>query len=182
MGLPSVDVPDGYELVDISNDGFVVAVPSEWVVLELTDEAFDEILEAGTAALDPEAAELMEAAVVGLPGFSLFAMGLLGDPTMNVLVFPISPFDTIGNIEEIGKETFGQLGANLLEIEHIEIAGNEAIRFLYEFTTEGVLVEGHQYVVLTEDLSFTVSFASADPEADRSAIELVMSTFTPTGN
>lgn len=114
-------------------------------------------------------------------GFALYALDVTGDPNVNVLAGPRGHLESLENLEEFAPRALGELvGATVLSIDRVEIAGTEALRMIYELTLPGVpLIEGHQYYMVTEDTVYVITFSSADPDADREVFAAVMDTFMP---
>ena len=176
----SVGVPEGYELYDGSADGFLIALPSAWVVAEGDVAPF--IAEAAEAVLEPGALEILRDSLASEP--ALFALDATGNPNVNVILQPGPPGPMDAgrweDLEAILRTQLSELlGATVLSVDRVEYGGTEGLFSVFEVAYPTGLAEQHQYFMVTEDASFVITFTSFDPAADRETFAAVMETFTP---
>ena len=175
----SIVVPEGYTLFDGSADGFSIALPSRWVPIDLTGSDTDALIAELEQVLNPEAIELVNQFFTSDFAFALFAVDVTGDPTVNLIVTPRTALDTVDNLEALIPAQIEELlGGTILSVERVDLAGVQGVQVVYEITFEGLVQEGHQYYVLTEDSVYVFSFGTFKPDDNRDIFAEVMATFS----
>lgn len=178
----SLEIPEGYDLYDGSDYGFLIALPSTWGTWDSSGLGdADDDLKALLSDARPEVAELLQDDVTDL---ALLGMDSSGFPNLNVrtLSRPSGPVPW-GELEAT-QRTFitDVLGGTVVSAKRVSRGGADGLHLVYEVPQPWGLTEQHVYMMVTDDAVFSITFTSANPAADREVFADVMETFAPVGD
>ncbi|MGJ6964436.1 hypothetical protein ACSDR0_21235 [Streptosporangium sp. G11] len=148
-------VPEGFKPIGGPVNGVVVAVPKDWVALDLTKDDLDKGLKSsGLSGPTLEQAKKSLQALVDNNG--IWASDA-DSAKSSVNGFPtnLNAFCQAGrqmSTDQLLKETRSQLvqlNAKIIEARKVRLGSREAARIVYSFATNGVDVHGTQYYVPT---------------------------------
>ena len=164
-------VPEGYQLFDGSEHGFVIALPSQWVPIDFTVTPEELEDQAGALGIDPEVL-LSVKEVYGVGGFAdvhLYAVLPGSDTRMLVDSRDALSGASIEFYEEILRNIV-EFSQTLLSLDRVEVAGFEAVVAVYEEQSAGASTpaQTHEYHVITDDTVYQIivrfEAGSADPQ------------------
>ncbi|MFF5112157.1 hypothetical protein [Streptosporangium sp. NPDC000509] len=171
-------VPEGFKLIGGPANGVVVAVPKDWVALDLAKDDLDKGLRnSGLSGPMLEQAKGSLQTLVDNKG--LWASGgTSAGPSANGFPTNLNAFCQAGRqipTEQLIKETrtqLEQLGAKVVEARRVPIGSKEAARLVYTFETNGVHIRGTQYYVPAEDKTCIVTL-STDTEGEQALFDRI---------
>lgn len=183
-GVTPSDVPEGFQVFDGSANGFAIAIPAEWLAIDVTVGDQDSITAELETIFPPEIAETLSANYVqnrrttasGLGGLVIVAFAATGDPSLNVTVSPRTPDDTLELEEDTIRAGMESSGATVESVERLELSGRQASRIVSVFPEHGV--ELVQYLILGENLRYNISTNSSQPKATVELLSQIANTFT----
>lgn len=177
------EVPAGFETFDGSTNGFVIALPSRWLAIDVTVGDQDSIAAELEKIFPPEASETLSSSYVqnrrtaasGSGGLVMVAFDTTYDPNLTVTMFLRTLYGTLESEEDI-LQTFG--GGEVQSVDRLEVSGREAWRLARLFSTESGDSEFIQYLVLGENFIYDIAFISSQPGANDELLSLIINTFT----
>jgi len=185
-GATPSDVPEGFQIFDGSANGFAIALPAEWLAIDVTIGDQESIAVELETLLPPEIAATLSANYVqnrrttasGFGGLVMVAFAATGDPSLNVTVSPRARDDTLEFEEVRIREGMESSGATVESVERLELSGRAASRIVTLFSFETNDVELVQYVILGENLTYNISLNSSEPGAADTLFSQIINTFT----
>ncbi|MEU4405870.1 hypothetical protein AB0F88_15195 [Streptosporangium sp. NPDC023963] len=159
-------VPEGFKRIGGPANGVTVAVPEEWVALDLTKDDLDKGLK--SSGLSGPTLEQAKKSLQTLVDNN----GIWASDTDSVKTsrngFPtnLNAFCQAGrqiSTEQLLRETrsqLEQLNAKVIETGKVRIGSREVARLVYSFETDGVNVRGTQYYVPVEDRTCIVTLST----------------------
>ena len=181
LPLPiAADVPEGYKLFDGSEYGFTVALPDRWVPLDdVANITGPELAEIG--ANEDMIGFMQEVEAFGVFDEDLYAADIFGEGNISVVSFPLDPMTTPDIYEAMYPTVMEEMGAVLVSIDRMEIAGYESVFVVSELQFREGVSESHQYTVFTDNTGYTITISLPDPDdTDRQIPASIMDTFTVT--
>ena len=180
---PAIEIPEGFEIFDRADEGYVIALPDEWIVLDLRAENYEELLEPFRARLPQTVFDQIPA--MAAAGISLLALdGFSSDPlfaaNVNVAALPRLPVDDFETWEQNLPQTMEDLGAVIRSMERIQLPGGEALYTEFELPFGEVVILGRQYIVFTESTKYVISLADTLDGVEGDTLNIIISTFQPT--
>ncbi|MFF3437434.1 hypothetical protein [Streptosporangium sp. NPDC002721] len=159
-------VPEGFKRIGGAANGVTVAIPKEWVSLDLTKDDLDKGLESsGLSGPTLEQAKKSLQTLVDNNG--LWASDTDSAKTSkNGFPTNLNAFCQAGrqiSTEQLLRETrsqLEQLNAKVVETGKVRIGSREAARIVYSFETNGVNVRGTQYYVPVADRTCIVTLST----------------------
>ncbi|WP_329429728.1 hypothetical protein OG339_15045 [Streptosporangium sp. NBC_01495] len=179
----AVPVPDGFKQIGGPANGVVVAVPKDWVALDLTKDDLDKGLRnSGLSGPTLEQAKKSLQTLVDNNG--LWASDADSAKTsMNGFPTNLNAFCQAGrqiSTEQLLRDTrkqLEQLNAKVIEARKVRIGSREAARIVYSFATNGVDVRGTQYYVPAGNKTCIVTL-STDAEGKQELFDRIGETIT----
>jgi len=179
-----VEVPNGYEPVEIEGENIRLALPDSWVTVDLTREGWEELLAEGLAAI-PAASELVSdegQAIIGQGGLLLaYDFEHQNDDfvtNLNILSADRGPLDDPEVILSVLTEQLEQIGVVDAAVDLVEVPMGAAIRVSYGLPPEtGFTHKTVQYYVFGPGTVYIVTFSTKDLVDLEIVFETVMSTF-----
>ncbi|MFB9676464.1 hypothetical protein [Streptosporangium vulgare] len=159
-------VPEGFKRIGGPANGVTVAVPKEWVALDLTKDDLDKGLkESGLTGPTLEQAKKSLRTLVDNNG--IWASDTDSAKTSrNGFPTNLNAFCQAGrqiSMEQLISETrsqLEQLNAKVVETKKMRIGSREAARIVYSFETNGVSVRGTQYYVPVAERTCIVTLST----------------------
>ncbi|WP_440066942.1 hypothetical protein [Streptosporangium sp. OZ121] len=178
-------VPEGFKQIGGPANGVTVAVPKEWVALDLTKDDLDKGLKSsGLSGPTLEQAKRSLQTLVDNNG--IWASDTDSAKTSrNGFPTNLNAFCQAGrqiSTEQLLKETrsqLEQLNAKVIETGKVRIGSREVARLVYSFETNGVNVRGTQYYVPVEDRTCIVTL-STDTGGKQELFDRIGETIRPT--
>jgi hypothetical protein len=177
-------VPEGFKPIGGPANGIVVAVPKDWVALDLTRDDLDKGLKrSGLSGPTLEQAKKSLQALVDNNGLwasdtASAKSSVNGFPTnLNAFCQAGRPMST----DQLLKETRSQLvqlNAKIIEARKVKLGSMEAARIVYSFATNGVDVHGTQYYVPTGTKTCIVTL-STDAKDKQALFDRIGETIRP---
>lgn len=166
-GAQSVDVPAGYSLFDGSERGFLVALPSNWDVADLTTGDIDARvaeIERASAAADSFTTDYF-AETAALDTDYVLVAGDFASGDLSMVHCTEKPdWLDLDTLEE------GFRASSSASVDRVEVSGIESLRVV---DTLGDSVT-HKYNMLHEETHCLVSFGGISPDT----VDTIMGTFT----
>jgi hypothetical protein len=183
-GATPGEIPEGFKVFDGSANGFAIALPAEWLAIDLTIGDQDSIAAQLETVFPPAIVETLSSNYVqnrrttasGLGGLVIVAFAATGDPSLNVTVSPRAPDDTLELEEDMIRAGMESSGGTVESVERLVLSGRQASRIVTVFPEHGV--ELVQYLIYGEDLRYNISTSSSQPEATAGLLSQIASTFT----
>lgn len=173
--------PAGFDLFDGSRNGFTVALPDNWLAMDLTASDFQDVVDEMEGYLTPEEIEVIRQVIADGAELGLLGFGVTGDPNVNVLVMPLGPLDTLDLLEAMLPDQIAtQPGIELESVERVDLNGVEGLLFVTRNASDAEGIQ-HQYYVLGDDLGYVATFTALTAGADVSVFAEIMRTFTLVG-
>jgi hypothetical protein len=179
------EVPEGFQIFDGSADGFLIALPDGWLVIDATVGDQDSIAAELEKIYPPDIAETVSSSFLqarktegSASGLVMAAFDADGDPNLTVTVSSRTPDDTLESWEDTLRTGTEASGGTVNSIDRLEVSGREALRiaalFPHEFGTSEII----QYIVLSEDTTYNITLSSAQPGAHVDLFVQAIDTFT----
>jgi len=170
---PAAVSTDGWQRVEIAEHAFAISIPPSWEVFDLTDEEVAQIIEQGSAEIDP--ALRAQIAQLTVSGGALFAsetdQATLASgfaPNVNVIVSDGVRGTPLGILLGLSasfvEDTFGVTVTQ----ERVDLPGGEAGVMTYEVDDPATgSFRVVQYAIIDDDRVFMITFSrGGDPTQD----------------
>ncbi|WP_436757608.1 hypothetical protein [Streptosporangium sp. V21-05] len=177
-------VPEGFKRIGGPANGVTVAIPKEWVALDLTKDDLDKGLKnSGLTGPTLEQAKKSLQTLVDNNGIWASDTGS-AKGSRNGFPTNLNAFCQAGrqiSTEQLLRETrsqLEQLNAKVVETRKVRIGSRDAARIVYSFRTNGVDVRGTQYYVPVADRTCIVTL-STDTEGKQELFDRIGETIRP---
>jgi hypothetical protein len=193
-GFETTELDNGWMQYALPEEGFSVALPPNWLAVQLDPEFMADILgevgaqnEGALSMLNSDAMQAMAASGIKLMAFDTDAemIGRTTPTSLNVLTLELPgelPFDVWLNLNEAQLEGLAEEGS--LTMEELQVAGQDAAHFHYTAQMVNALgqpdhVTLDQYLFLDGINAYVLTFASQVEVADQytELFPEIMSTF-----
>jgi hypothetical protein len=179
-----IEVPSGYQLVEIEGENIRLALPESWVTADLTQEGWEELLTEGLEAF-PESAQLVDdegQAIISQGGLLLAYDFQHQDDdfvtNLNILSAERGPLDDPDVIIPVLTQQLEQIGVMDAAVDIVEVPLGSAIKASYALPPEtGFSHTAVQYYVFGPDTVYIVTFSTEDIIDLEIVFETIMSTF-----
>jgi hypothetical protein len=183
-----VAVPVGYELAEIKDENIRLALPQSWVIIDLTQEDWEELLVEGFEEF-PEAAALVgeEGQAIISQGGLLLAYDLEHQDddfitNLNMLSIERGPLDDPEVIIPVLTQQLEQIGVENLAIDLLEVPLGSAIKASYGMPPEtGFTHTAIQYYVFGPDTVYIITFSTEHVLDLEFTFDTIVSTFDAIG-
>lgn len=177
--LAQLGVPVGYEMFDGSEHGFTIAHPSQWVSIGFTMTP-EEVAEAGEeTGAEPDVIESYQEMVREGEGPDLYAQDSFSGNNLSVFSMPLVSAMTLDDFEATQAAFLDRVGATMISVERMEVAGFDSLQVKYEWQTPQAVMEGQNYlVVLPDGALYEITVTLEDPNAsDWQTVETIIDSF-----
>ncbi len=176
-----VEAPEGYQVFDGSREGFALALPSEWVAIDLTEGDEESITTQLESIFDLETARSLSAsymphrktAASGLGGIVMVAFHPNGNPSVSITVSPAT--GRIEDMEQSIRDGVEGAGGSVLSADRLQILGGDGWRIVISFPEAGD-TESHVYVIRSQDTEYLITFNTSNPEKDGEVFTTIIDT------
>lgn len=179
-GFDPGPAPAGLEWYDGSAHGFAIALPEDWLTVDLAEGDVDTLLDEMEGYLSQEMIGGIEAGLAAGVEIPMFSFAPSGDPNVNVSTVPLGPLDTLDILEATAADQFsGMPGLEFIGVERLQLSQIETVLI----HTRGEFPDGttdqFQYAVIDGRNGYIVTFTSLTGDLSDEFTEL-MDTFTLT--
>ncbi|GAA4192267.1 hypothetical protein GCM10022252_33420 [Streptosporangium oxazolinicum] len=179
----AVPVPEGFKQIGGPANGVVVAVPKDWVALDLTKDDLNKGLK-NSGLSGPTLDQARKSLQTLVDNNGLWASDAnSAKSSTNGFPTNLNAFCQAGrqtSTEQLLRDTrkqLEQLNAKVIEARKVRIGSREAARIVYSFATNGVDVRGTQYYVPAGNKTCIVTL-STDAEGKQELFNRIGETIT----